>query len=317
MMFAQANSEHCRHKIFNASWTIDGERAGQSLFAMIRNTHARTPGGVLSAYSDNAAVMEGGHDTRFFGRIRRPGLSRYGYGGARPHPDEGRDPQPPDRDLAVPGRGHRRRRRDPRRGRDRPRRQAEGGIDRILGLAPADSRARATVGGRAGPAQSGRIAPRWRSCSTARSARAAFNNEFGRPNLAGYFRSFEQAVDGVVPRLRQADHARRRPRQHPRAMSRSEPLSPGALVVLGGPAMLIGLGGGAASSVSRGESAEDLDFASVQRDNPEMQRRARRSSTAAGRWARANPILLIHDVGAGGLSNAIPEVHRLTAHSAG
>ena len=144
MMFAQANSEHCRHKIFNADWIIDGERQPKSLFAMIKNTYARNSRGVLSAYRDNAAVIEGAQGERWFADV-----DSHVYASQRRadrHPDEGRDAQSSDGDLAVPRRGDRLGRRDSRRRRDRPRRQAEGRARRILRLAPAHSRLRAAVG---------------------------------------------------------------------------------------------------------------------------------------------------------------------------
>ncbi len=143
MMFAQANSEHCRHKIFNASWTIDGVPADRSLFAMIRNTEAVSPGGTIVAYADNAAIMEGAFAERWFPDARRR-LARATRADARR--DEGRDAQPSDRDRAVPRRVDRRRRRDPRRGRDRPRREAEGRARRLLGVEPEPARRRARVG---------------------------------------------------------------------------------------------------------------------------------------------------------------------------
>ena len=214
MMFAQANSEHCRHKIFNASWTIDGAAQDKSLFQMIRNTHAASPRGTVVAYSDNSAVMEGAEIERFFpdataglGLPPRP----------HAHPHEGGDAQPPDRHRAAPRRGHGRRRRDPRRGRHRHRaRKPKAGLTGF------------SVSNLNLPGQREPWEARLRQAAAASPRRstimiegpiggAAYNNEFGRPNLAGYFRTFEMAVGGRGARLPQADHARGRPRQHLRA----------------------------------------------------------------------------------------------------
>lgn len=316
MMFAQANSEHCRHKIFNADWTIDGEpmrtaaavdSAPQTLFKMIRHTHARTPMHTLSAYADNAAVIES-HPRRRFrpdpatGEYRaepeRPGAfcikvethnhptaispfagAATGVGGEL-------------RDEGACGRGGR-----PKAG--------------LCGFSVSHLRIPAL----AQPWESAR--PLSRQMATALEimldgpiGAAAYNNEFGRPNLAGYFRSFEYAQTPELIRgydkpimlaggLGVID----------RAQVEKLPLQPGdAVVVLGGPAMLIGLGGGAASSLASGQSSERLDFASVQRDNPEMQRRCQEVIDRCVAQGADNPILSIHDVGAGGLSNAIPEL---------
>ncbi|MFC4727722.1 phosphoribosylformylglycinamidine synthase [Coralloluteibacterium thermophilus] len=307
MMFAQANSEHCRHKIFNASWTIDGAAQPRSLFAMIRNTHARAPQGTLTAYADNAAVIEG-HTARRF----RPG-------------DDGvyraEDPQPSAFAIKVETHNH------------------PTAISPFPGAATGAGGEIRDEGatGRGGKPKAGltgfsvshlRIPtlpqpwerPRSLNPRTASALEimldgpigaAAFNNEFGRPALAGYFRSFELATStpgttrgydkpimlaGGVGAIDRGQVAKLR-------------LSPGdAVVVLGGPAMLIGLGGGAASSVASGQSSEALDFASVQRDNPEMQRRCQEVIDRCAAMGEANPIVAAHDVGAGGLSNAIPEL---------
>ena len=309
MMFAQANSEHCRHKIFNADWIVDGERSDKSLFGMIRNTHARNPRGVLSAYRDNAAVIEGWHGRRWFAP---PGGGAYArVRRADRHPDEGRDAQPPDRDLAVS--------RAPR-----PAPVARSATRARPAAAPSPRPAWSASASRT-CASRVRCSPGSRtSASPTASPRAleimlegpigaaAFNNEFGRPNIFGYFRTFEQRVesDGRSPLrgyhkpIMIAGGLGNIRRQH---VEKAE-IVPGAkIVVLGGPAMLIGLGGGAASSVGAGASSADLDFASVQRGNPEMQRRAQEVIDACWALGDDNPILLIHDVGAGGLSNAVPE----------
>ena len=191
-MFAQANSEHCRHKIFNASWIIDGAPQEHSLFGMIRETEKANPQGTILAYSDNSAVMEGGDHAALL-RAGRPLRLRRG---ADPHAHEGGDAQPPDGDLAVPGRGDRLRRRDPRRGRHRPRRQAQGGPVRLLGVEPAHPRRDAAVGD-ATSASPDRIASALDIMLEGPIGAAAFNNEFGRPNLAGYFRTFELEAGGL------------------------------------------------------------------------------------------------------------------------
>ena len=307
MMFAQANSEHCRHKIFNADWTIDGQVQPTSLFKMIKNTHAQTPEHVLSAYSDNAAVVEGYAASRW---RPDPASQRYRSEPAvesafcikvethnhptaiAPFPGASTGAGGEIRDEGATGRG------------GRPKAGLAGfsvSHLRIPGLAQPWEGERAL---------NPRMASAFEIMRDGPLGAAAFNNEFGRPNLTGYFRSFElpegagltRAYDkpimlagglGAMDRI-QVEKLR---------------LSAGdAVIVLGGPAMLIGLGGGAASSVASGESAEDLDFASVQRDNPEMERRAQEVIDRCVALGADNPILCIHDVGAGGLSNAIPEL---------
>jgi phosphoribosylformylglycinamidine synthase len=312
MMFAQANSEHCRHKIFNAEWIVDGERSDRSLFGMIRNTHACNPRGVLSAYRDNAAVIEGWHGRRWFAP---PGGGAYGTAdepidilmkvethnhptAISPFPGAATGSGGEIRDEGATGRGAKPKAglvgfsvsnlRIP--GAERPWEQDLGKPDRI------SSALQIMLDGPIGA--------------------AAFNNEFGRPNIYGYFRTFEQRVesDGRSPLrgyhkpIMIAGGLGNIRRQH---VEKAE-IVPGAkIVVLGGPAMLIGLGGGAASSVGAGASSADLDFASVQRGNPEIQRRAQEVIDACWALGAENPILLIHDVGAGGLSNAVPEsVHQ-------
>jgi phosphoribosylformylglycinamidine synthase len=306
MMFAQANSEHCRHKIFNASWVVDGEPQPKSLFSMIRNTHEQSPGGVLSAYKDNASVIEGWSGERFF---PSGADARYGYveepvhilmkvethnhpTAISPYPGAATGAGGEIRDEGATGLGAK-----PKAG--------------IAGFSVSNLR----IPGyeqpweQPGPGFPARIATPLEIMRDGPIGAAAFNNEFGRPNLAGYFRSYEQVVDGVVRGYHKpimiagglgnirAGHVHK------------GQVSAGAkLVVLGGPAMLIGLGGGAASSMSSGESTEDLDFASVQRGNPEIQRRAQEVIDRCWAMGDDNPIMLIHDVGAGGLSNALPEV---------
>ena len=303
MMFAQANSEHCRHKVFNACWTIDGQAQEQSLFAMIKHTHRSNPDGVLSAYSDNAAVMAGGRGGRFF-----PDSSgRYGYHdedihilmkvethnhptAISPFPGAATGSGGEIRDEGATGCGAK-----PKAGLtgfsvsnlfipdfQQPWEQTLGKPSRIVSAL--DIMLEGPIGG------------------------AAFNNEFGRPNLLGYFRTFEHVqseglargyhkpimIAGGMGNIRSRD-----------VLKKEVPIG-AKVLVLGGPAMLIGLGGGAASSMASGSSSEDLDFASVQRGNPEIQRRAQEVIDRC--WQlEDNPIVLIHDVGAGGLSNAVPE----------
>ncbi len=307
MMFAQANSEHCRHKIFNAGWVIDGEEKSKSLFAMIRNTSAVTPGGLLSAYRDNAAVIEGRRAGRFFADANRV----YGFRdedvhilmkvethnhptAISPFPGAATGSGGEIRDEGATGRGAR-----PKAGLTgfsvshlkipdfvQPWETDHGKPDRIVSAL--DIMIEGPIGA------------------------ASFNNEFGRPNLCGYFRTFEQSVGEGDDALVRGYH---KPIMIAGGMGNIRAgdvekcdIPPDApVVVLGGPAMLIGLGGGAASSMTSGQSDEDLDFASVQRGNPEIQRRAQEVIDACWAMGHDNPVLLIHDVGAGGLSNAVPE----------
>ncbi len=308
-MFAQANSEHCRHKIFNADWIIDGEQQPKSLFRMIKNTFETTPDHVLSAYKDNAAVMEGSEVGRYFadhetGRYDFhqepahilmkvethnhptaispwPGAATGSGGEIRDEGATGRGAKPKAglvgfsvSNLRIPGF-------------EQPWEEDFGKPERIV--TALDIMTEGPLGG------------------------AAFNNEFGRPALNGYFRTYEEKVNshngeelrgyhkpimlaGGIGNIR-ADHVQK------------GEINVGAkLVVLGGPAMNIGLGGGAASSMASGQSDADLDFASVQRDNPEMERRCQEVIDRCWQLGDANPILFIHDVGAGGLSNAMPEL---------
>ena len=308
MMFAQANSEHCRHKIFNADWIIDGEQQTHSLFRMIKNTHARSPQLTLTAYSDNAAVVQGHPGARFRAEA---GTGEYGHSAPMdsafaikvethnhptaisPFPGAATGAGGEIRDEGATGRGGK-----PKAG--------------LTGFSVSHLR----IPSLPQPWESERpLNPRMATALEIMTdgpiGAAAFNNEFGRPALAGYFRSFEQATDqpGLV-------RAYDKPIMLAGGLGAIDPsqvtklgLRPGdAVVVLGGPAMLIGLGGGAASSVASGQSSEDLDFASVQRDNPEMQRRCQEVIDRCFAQGERNPILTAHDVGAGGLSNAIPEL---------
>ena len=308
MMFAQANSEHCRHKIFNADWQIDGQRLAKSLFDMIRHTAKISPQRILSAYHDNAAVVEGSIADSFY----RDGDSGvYGFReepvhllmkvethnhptAISPYPGAATGSGGEIRDEAATGRGS----------------HTKAGL---TGFSVSNLRIPDYVQ----PWESNngvpdRIASALDIMLEAPIGGAAFNNEFGRPNLAGYFRTFEQVVAGQPDQELLGYH---KPIMIAGGMGniRAKDIDKGriaegaAIVVLGGPAMLIGLGGGAASSITSGESDETLDFASVQRGNPEMQRRCQEVIDACCAMDN-NPIVSIHDVGAGGLSNAIPEL---------
>ena len=305
MMFAQANSEHCRHKIFNASWTIDGVDQPHSLFGMIRNTNHVSGDNVLSAYSDNAAVVTGTEGGRFY---PDPVSKEYGYSqepvhllmkvethnhptAISPFSGAGTGSGGEIRDEGAVGRGSK-----PKVGLvgftvsnlqipnyQQPWEQDYGKPERIVSAL--DIMTEGPIGG------------------------AAFNNEFGRPNICGYFRTFEADFNGQrrgyhKPIMIAGGYGNIR-QQH---IDKPE-FEPGAqLIVLGGPAMLIGLGGGAASSMTTGSSSADLDFASVQRQNPEIERRCQEVIDQCWQLGDSNPIAFIHDVGAGGLSNALPEL---------
>ncbi|MCR4374823.1 MAG: phosphoribosylformylglycinamidine synthase [Acidobacteria bacterium] len=313
MMFAQANSEHCRHKIFNASWIIDGRPQDKSLFAMIRNTHAHNPRGVLSAYKDNAAVIEGATGTRYFPDpetgvftgVDEPidivmKVETHNHPTAiSPFPGASTGAGGEIRDEGATGRGA------------KPKAGLAGFSVSHLRIPDFTQPWEATIG------SPDRIASALDIMIEGPVGAAAFNNEFGRPNIAGYFRTFELQMPGDGPHRARGYH---KPIMIAGGMGNIRrahvdkcDVPPGAtLVVLGGPAMLIGLGGGAASSLGSGTSHADLDFASVQRGNPEMQRRAQEVIDRCWALGDRNPILLIHDVGAGGLSNAVPEA---VAHS--
>ncbi len=309
MMFAQANSEHCRHKIFNASWTIDGAAQERSLFEMIRNTHRASPGGTLVAYTDNSAVMHGAEVERFF-----PGADRaWGYHRDLTHilmkvethnhptaiaPDPG----------AATGVG----------GEIRDEGATGTGAKPKAGLA-GFSVSNLNIPGARQPwehdyGKPGRIASALDIMIEGPIGAASYNNEFGRPNLAGYFRSFELALDGEVRGYHKPIMLAGGYGNVSAAHTHKKPLGPGTVFVqLGGPGFLIGLGGGAASSMASGENVESLDFDSVQRANAELERRCQEVIDACWQMGGRNPILSIHDVGAGGLSNALPEL----AHGGG
>ena len=309
MMFAQANSEHCRHKIFNASWEVDGEAQSLSLFEMIRNTHKQINGeGILSAYSDNAAVINGHRVSRF---SLAPDIDRYAYETADAHIlMKVETHNHPTAIAPYPGAA-----------------TGSGGEIRDEGAVGRGSKPKAGLTGFTTSHLNMPDYPQPWEIGTDKPAHmvsaleimldgpigaAGFNNEYGRPALAGYFRTFEQAVPGAPGSVR----GYHKPVMIAGGIGsvREEHVNPAAfppgakVIVLGGPAMLIGLGGGAASSMGSGESRSDLDFASVQRDNAEMERRCQEVIDRCCALGDANPILLIHDVGAGGLSNALPEL---------
>ncbi|MEM7421502.1 MAG: phosphoribosylformylglycinamidine synthase, partial [Pseudomonadota bacterium] len=308
-MFAQANSEHCRHKIFNASWTIDGEDQEKSLFKMIKNTYELLPDHVYSAYKDNAAVMEGWQAGRFF---PNPQSHQYEYHhenidilmkvethnhptAISPFPGAATGSGGEIRDEGATGRG------------SKPKAGLVGFTVSNLRIPGAEQPWEIQYG------KPQRIVSALDIMLEGPLGGAAFNNEFGRPALLGYFRTFEQEVNsfnGVEVRgyhkpIMLAGGLGNIRREH---IEKGEITVGAKLIVLGGPAMNIGLGGGAASSMASGQSNEDLDFASVQRDNPEMERRCQEVIDACWQLGDNNPIQFIHDVGAGGLSNALPEL---------
>jgi phosphoribosylformylglycinamidine synthase len=308
-MFAQANSEHCRHKIFNASWTIDGEDQEKSLFKMIKNTYELLPDHVYSAYKDNAAVMEGWQAGRFF---PNPQSHQYEYHhenidilmkvethnhptAISPFPGAATGSGGEIRDEGATGRG------------SKPKAGLVGFTVSNLRIPGAEQPWEIQYG------KPQRIVSALDIMLEGPLGGAAFNNEFGRPALLGYFRTFEQEVNsfnGVEVRgyhkpIMLAGGLGNIRREH---IEKGEITVGAKLIVLGGPAMNIGLGGGAASSMASGQSNEDLDFASVQRDNPEMERRCQEVIDACWQLGENNPIQFIHDVGAGGLSNALPEL---------
>jgi phosphoribosylformylglycinamidine synthase len=304
MMFAQANSEHCRHKIFNADWIVDGARQDASLFGMIRATHAANPQGTVVAYADNAAVMEGATVARFHPREN----GRYGAAPAATHilmkvethnhptaiapfPGAATGSGGEIRDEGATGRGA------------KPKAGLVGYTVSNLRI-PGLTHAWETTCG-----LPSRIASPLAIMLDGPIGAASFNNEFGRPNLAGYFRTFEQQVDGEWRGYHKPIMIAGGVGNIAAAHAHKEPLEAGMpLIQLGGPGLLIGLGGGAASSMTTGTNTADLDFDSVQRGNAEMQRRAQEVIDRCWQLGDANPIRSIHDVGAGGLSNALPEL---------
>ena len=314
MMFAQANSEHCRHKVFNADWVIDGVDKERSLFQMIKNTYEASSRNVLSAYKDNAAVIAG-HKADWF----LPHLDDQKYGrfhdeihtmmkvethnhptAISPYPGAATGSGGEIRDEAATGRGA------------MPKAGLTGFSVSHLFI-PGDLQSwEKTIG------KPDHIASALDIMLDGPIGGAAYNNEFGRPNILGYFRTFEEEnkeesntswgfhkpimIVGGMGNISDS------------SVKKNDIDAGSLIIVLGGPAMLIGLGGGSASSLNAGSSDSELDFASVQRDNAELERRAQEVITRCfamgvqNKEDNANPIILIHDVGAGGLSNAIPEV---------
>ena len=308
MMFAQANSEHCRHKIFNASWIVDGQPQDKTLFGMIRETHQANPQGTVMAYADNASIIEGAIIDRFYPQAD----GSYGYKeelthiltkvethnhptAISPFPGASTGSGGEIRDEGATGKG------------SKPKAGLCGFSVSNLNLPEATQPWEQPYG------KPSRIASALDIMLEGPIGAAAFNNEFGRPNLTGYFRTYEQDVAGTVRGYHKPIMIAGGLGSIQAEQSFKEPTFPvGTLFVqLGGPGMLIGLGGGAASSMSAGVNSEDLDFASVQRGNPEIQRRAQEVIDRCWQMGSNNPILSIHDVGAGGVSNALPEL----AHS--
>lgn len=305
MMFAQVNSEHCRHKVFNAEWTIDGKKQPKSLFKMIRNTYEKNSEGVLSAYSDNAAVIKGKVGGRYYAN---PVTGRYVFHeepihsvikvethnhptAIAPFPGAATGAGGEIRDEGATGRGA------------KPKMGLAGYSVSNLNLPDLAQPWELPYG------RPPRIKSALDIMLEAPIGAASYANEFGRPNLAGYFRSFEadtpEGVKGYHKPIMIAGGLGNIKDEH---VIKGR-LKPGSkIIVIGGPAMLIGLGGGAASSMQTGTSSEDLDFASVQRANAEMERRVQEVIDRCWAMGPANPIISIHDVGAGGLSNALPEL---------
>ncbi|HWA14533.1 MAG TPA: phosphoribosylformylglycinamidine synthase [Burkholderiales bacterium] len=304
-MFAQANSEHCRHKIFNADWIIDGRRQDKSLFGMVRHTHASHPQGTVVAYSDNAAIMEGATVDRFYpdadGRYRYSEelthtlmkVETHNHPTAiSPFPGAATGSGGEIRDEGATGRGAK-----PKAG--------------LTGFSVSHLR----IPGFEQPWERGGIGKPERIASALSImlegpiGGASFNNEFGRPNLFGYFRTYEQQVDGEMRGYHKPIMLAGGVGAIAAGQSFKQAVPAGSLLVqLGGPGMLIGMGGGAASSMNTGSNLADLDFDSVQRGNAEIQRRAQEVIDRCWALGGRNPILSIHDVGAGGLSNALPEL---------
>jgi phosphoribosylformylglycinamidine synthase len=305
MMFAQANSEHCRHKIFNASWTVDGQAREPSLFGLIRRTHAHSPTGTLVAYHDNAAILEGFPGQMLMTDAQRPvyrneardvhfqiKVETHNHPTAiSPDPGAATGAGGEIRDESATGRG------------GRP-------VAALTGFSVSDlCIPDARQPWENAPAAPDRLAGALEIMRDGPIGAARFNNEFGRPALLGYFRTLS---------MRAGDHwwGYHKPimlaggsGMIAGGQTEKKALRPGdRIIVLGGPAMLIGLGGGAASSMSSGQSDADLDYASVQRGNPEMQRRCQEVIDRCWSLGADNPIRSIHDVGAGGLSNALPEL---------
>ena len=306
MMFAQANSEHCRHKIFNADFILNGEKQEKSLFRMIRDTHEASPQGTVVAYKDNSSVIEGAEIERFYPNADNG--QAYGFHQENTHiimkvethnhptaiaPFAGAATGAGGeiRDEGATGRG------------SRPKAGLTGFTTSNLQIPGFRQPWEQDYG------KPGHIASPLDIMTDGPLGGAAFNNEFGRPNLLGYFRTFEAEKNGTV-------HGYHKPIMIAGGLgniqaeqTHKHEIPEGALLIqLGGKGMLIGLGGGAASSMDTGSNSADLDFNSVQRGNPEIERRAQEVIDRCWQLGKGNPIIAIHDVGAGGLSNAFPEL---------
>jgi phosphoribosylformylglycinamidine synthase len=322
MMFAQANSEHCRHKIFNADWTIDGVKQDKSLFAMIKNTHQLAPRGTVVAYSDNSSVIEGATVSRFYPRGAASGnvyqaseelthilmkVETHNHPTAiSPFPGAATGAGGEIRDEGATGRGAK-----PKAGLSGftvsnlmlPDAVQQWENDHDVTIAVTEKTKSDIYG------KPDRIASPLQIMIDGPIGAASFNNEFGRPNLAGYFRTYEQNVAGAVNGYHKPIMIAGGIGSISAKHTKKNDLPVGSLLIqLGGPGMRIGMGGSAASSMATGANTADLDFDSVQRGNPEMERRAQEVINACWAMQEDNPILSIHDVGAGGLSNAFPEI---------
>lgn len=305
MMFAQANSEHCRHKIFNANWIIDNKNKEMSLFDMIKNTYKQNSKGLLSAYSDNSAVMKGHTASKFFANKDSIYTSKEEHKAVlmkvethnhptaiAPHPGSATGSGGEIRDEGATGRG---------------------GIPKAGLCGFSVSNLKIPNKEQAWEVDYGKpehISSALEIMIEAPIGAASFNNEFGRANICGYFRTYEQKTDdgeirGYHKPIMLAGGVGNVQPEH---ITKKSINDGDVIIVLGGPAMLIGLGGGAASSISSGQQKQELDFASVQRANAEMQRRAQEVINACINLEAKNPIISIHDIGAGGLSNGIPEI---------
>jgi phosphoribosylformylglycinamidine synthase len=307
VMFGQVNSEHCRHKIFNADWDVDGREQPRSLFGMIRNTHETHPDGVLVAYCDNSGVLEGFRDAWF--EVRRDGTRAYGYSPGQvdlvmkvethnhptaisPYPGAATGVGGEIRDEAATGRGG----------------KTKAGLSAFMV-------SNLRVPGYPMPwekdfgAFPARLATPLEIMTEGPIGGAGFGNEFGRPQLFGLFKTYEDVHDGLYRGYHKPIMVAGGMGNIKRGHTQKRDIPPGSLIIqLGGPAMRIGLGGGAASSMATGTNAAKLDFDSVQRENPEMQRRCQEAIDACIALGEENPILSIHDIGAGGLSNGCPEL---------
>ncbi|MFK5984721.1 MAG: phosphoribosylformylglycinamidine synthase [Pseudomonadota bacterium] len=313
MMFAQANSEHCRHKIFNADWIIDGKQQDISLFSMIRNTYKNNSRGILSAYKDNCAVMSGFNSSRFY---PQPETGIYQYKkqdvhilmkvethnhptAISPFPGAATGSGGEIRDEGATGRG------------SKPKAGLCGFSVSNLQLPSLPQQWESNYG------KPDRIVSALNIMIQAPIGAAAFNNEFGRANICGYFRTYENSINATIDGKQTTEvRGYHKPIMlaggigniNDEHVEKNDIPVGTDIVVLGGPAMLIGLGGGAASSMNSGSSCEHLDFSSVQRGNPEMERRCQEVIDRCWQKAENNPIVSIHDVGAGGISNALPEL---------